>query len=76
MRMEYGVKKLVCNYAVICEDTNMIMCICNIRKNAELIADILNADNDRRHAIFYGNYPNAKYKIIRQIGGNEDDRLL
>jgi hypothetical protein len=39
------------------------MCICNIRKNAELIADILNADTDSRCAYFYGVYPNAKYNI-------------
>lgn len=59
----YIIKPIVCDYAVINTDTQKIMCICNIRKNAELIADILNADTDSRCAYFYGVYPNAKYNI-------------
>jgi len=71
--MNYTIKPIVCDYAVIDVDTSKIMCICNIRRNAELIADILNADSDRECAYFYGYYKNAKYKIIDKKEGGEDN---
>lgn len=61
--MKYTIKPIVCDYAVICVNTSKILCICNIKRNAELIADILNADSDNECAYFYGAYPHAKYKI-------------
>lgn len=44
--MEYTIKPVVRDYGVICIDTGKVMCICNIKRNAELIADILNWDDD------------------------------
>lgn len=63
--MNYTIKPIVCDYAVIRIGTDEIICICNIRENAELIADILNADTDNSCAYAYGVYPNAKYKIVK-----------
>ena len=40
--MEYMVKPLSSNHAVVRISTKEIVCICNIRRNADLIADILN----------------------------------
>ena len=62
--MRFIIKPIVCDYAVIDVDTSKIMCICNIKRNAELIADILNADIDNECAYSYELYPNAKYKVI------------
>lgn len=44
--MNYTIKPVVRDYGVICIDTGKVMCICNIKRNAELIADILNWDDD------------------------------
>ena len=62
--MEYIVKPIVCDYAVVHVGEGTV-CICNIKRNAELIADILNADSDNSCAYSYDLYPNAKYKIIK-----------
>ena len=40
--MEYMVKQLTSNHAVVRISTNETVCICYIRRNADLIADILN----------------------------------
>lgn len=58
--MKYTIRPIARVYAVIYAETNHIICICNIKRNAELIADILNSDNDN-----YEVYPNAKYKIVK-----------
>ena len=63
--MKYIIKPMVCDYAVIDTDTREIVCICNIKENAELIADILNGDTDNSCAYSYDVYPNAKYKIVK-----------
>lgn len=63
--MNYTIKPIVSDYAVICIDTAGIVCICNIKRNAELIADILNGDSDMPCAYSYDVYPNAKYKIVK-----------
>lgn len=63
--MEYTIKPIVCDYAVIRIGTKEIVCICNIKRNAELIADILNGDSDNACAYSYDVYPNAKYKIVK-----------
>ena len=63
--MKYIIKPIVCDYAVIRIGTPKIVCICNIRRNAELIADILNADTDNSCAYSYDVYPNAKYRVIK-----------
>ena len=60
--MRYTVKPIVSDYAV-CGDCKII-CICNIKKNAELIADILNADDSNSCAYAYEVYPYAKYKVV------------
>ena len=60
--MRYTIKPIVSDYAVV--SSTGIVCICNIKRNAELIADILNADNDNSCAYSYDVYPNAKYKIV------------
>ncbi len=60
----------MCDYAVIDTDTKEIVCICNIKRNAELIADILNADSDNSCAYSYDAYPNAKYKIVNVKRGD------
>lgn len=62
--MRYFVKPIVCDYAVICADTKEIVCICNIRRNAELIADILNVDENSAYS--YDIYPYAKYKAVKK----------
>ena len=63
--MEYTIKPIVCDYAVIRIGTKEIVCICNIKENAELIADILNGDSDNYCAYAYRTYPNAKYKVVK-----------
>ena len=57
--MKFIVKPIVCDYGVWVDGGNLI-CICNIKRNAELIADILNGDYDSRCAYSYDVYPNAK----------------
>lgn len=51
--MRYTIKPIVCEYAVICIDTGKVMCVCRFRRNAILIADILNSDNDGLCAYSY-----------------------
>lgn len=64
--MKYTIKPVECNYGVIRVDTGKVICICTLQRNAEIIADILNADNgDCYRAYSYGIYPNAKYKIVK-----------
>ena len=63
--MKYTVKPIVCDYAVSRIGSKEIVCICNIRRNAELIADILNGDTENPCAYAYDVYPNAKYKIVK-----------
>ena len=63
--MNFTIKPIVCDYAVINVDESRIVCICNIKRNAELIADILNGDTDNSCAYSYDVYPNAKYKIVK-----------
>lgn len=67
--MKYIVKPRACDYAVICIGigTDKTICTCILQRNAEIIADILNADNgDCYHAYSYSVYPNAKYKIVKK----------
>lgn len=64
--MEYTVKPIVCDYAVSRIGSKEIVCICNIRRNAELIADILNGDNENSCAYSYDVYPYAKYKVVEK----------
>ena len=59
--MKYTVSPIVCDYYVHEVGKKDIICICNIKSNAELIADILNADGDHRHAYEYSIYPLAKF---------------
>lgn len=61
--MRYTVKPIVCDYAV-CGDGEII-CICNIKRNAELIADILTGDSDYC-SYTYDRYPYAKYNVIKK----------
>lgn len=68
--MKYKVKPIVCDhvvvgYSVIRIGTLKIVCICNIKRNAELIADILNADDDESCAYSYDFCPYAKYRVIK-----------
>ena len=63
--MKYTIKPIVCDYAVIFVETGKIICICNIKSNAELIADILNGDDDYSCAYSYDVYPYAKYKVVK-----------
>lgn len=64
--MMYGIKPIVCDYAVISIETGETICICNIKRNAELIADILNADDSNNSCAYsYDIYPYAKYKISK-----------
>lgn len=62
--MEYIVKPIVCDYAVVRVGGGLV-CVCNIKRNAELIADILNGDTDNSCAYSYDAYPDAKYKIVK-----------
>lgn len=62
--MKYTIKPIVCDYAVVHIGVG-IVCVCNIKRNAELIADILNADTDNSCAYSYDVYPNAKYKVVK-----------
>lgn len=61
----YVIKPVVAGYAIICVETGKIIAICNIRRNAELTADILNADDAWPCACAYDIYPYAKYKVIK-----------
>jgi len=61
--MDYIIKPIVCDYGVINVNTGKGICICNVKRNAELIADILNADSDNTCAYSYDVYPYAKYKV-------------
>lgn len=70
--MKFIVKPIVCDYAVIYTDTDKIVCVCNIKRNAELIADILNGDYDNSWAYSYDVYPNAKYKVVKAEGSETD----
>ena len=63
--MKYAIRPIVCDYAVFCVETGKIIFICNIKRNAELIADILNGDSDNSCAYSYEVYPNAKYKVVK-----------
>ena len=67
MGMEFIIKPIVCDYAVINVGVGVV-CVCNIRRNAELIADILNGDTDNSCAYAYDVYPNARYKIVKAGG--------
>lgn len=64
--MKYTVKPIVCDYAVIRIGSKEVVCICNIRRNAELIADILNGDSENSCAYSYDVYPYAKYKVVEK----------
>lgn len=70
--MDYTIKPIVSDYAVIPIGTKEIVCICNIKRNAELIADILNGDSDNSCAYSYDVYPDAKYKIVKSV----NDRII
>lgn len=61
--MGYIVKADCMRYAV-CRNGEII-CTCNIKRNAELIADILNAEYEDICAYSYDVYPFAKYKIVK-----------
>lgn len=63
--MNYTIKPIGCGYAVIRIVPDEIVCICSIQRNAELIADILNAEYEDSCAYSYDNYPFAKYKIVK-----------
>ncbi len=73
--MEYIVKPIVCDYAVIPIGKKEIICICNVKRNAELIADILNADSDNSCAYAYDKYPNAKYKIVKAEDEEKEQKI-
>ena len=64
----FKVKPIVCDYEAYEVGTSGSICICNIRTNAELIADILNADQFEDEAYSYLNYPKAKFKFKRPHG--------
>lgn len=64
--MNYTVKPIMCDYAVIRTGGDGIVCICNIKRNAELIADILNGDTENSCAYSYDAYPYAKYKVVEK----------
>ena len=48
MSKKYYVDGIVCDYGVFYpnETENELVCLCNFKSNAELIADILNTDNE------------------------------
>lgn len=70
--MKYIIKSVVCDYAVV-HISGGLVCICNIKRNAELIADILNADTDNSCAYSYDVYPNAKYKVVKAESEDKDE---
>ena len=72
--MKYTIKPIVCDYAVIRIGTPEIVCICDIKRNEELIADILNADTDNFCAYSYDVYPNAKYRVIKAESEDKNDK--
>ena len=59
--MKYTVSPIVCDYYVHELGKKDIICICNIKSNADLIADILNADNYNSVAYEYSTFPYAKF---------------
>ena len=61
--LHFIVKRTLHNYAVF--KRGKIICVCTIKENADLIADILNADI---YPYSYGIYPFAKYKIVKMEG--------
>lgn len=63
--MQYYVAPVVCDFGVYESGTNNLVCICNLKGNAELIADVLRADGLEEIAYGYSVYPNAKYKIVK-----------
>ncbi len=67
--MNYKVKPIVCDYGVIEIGNPNPICICNIKRNAEVIADILNGDADNSCAYSYECYPYAQYKIVKVESG-------
>lgn len=69
--MKYTVSPIVCDYYVHEVGEKDIICICNIKRNAELIADILNADNDNKCAYEYSIYPSAKFTCKLKGENNE-----
>lgn len=71
--MKFIIKPIVCDYGVICVDTGKVICICNIKRNAELIADILNGDTDNSCAYAYDVYPYAKYKVVKSESEEKHD---
>lgn len=56
----YIVKPIVCDYGVYGDE---LVCICNCQENAELIADILNADKENDMSYSYSVYPFAKFHL-------------
>lgn len=70
--MNYIVKPIVCDYQVIDTNTKEMVCMCNIKSNADLIADILNVDSDNEIAYSYECYPYAKYKIVKAESEEEE----
>ena len=69
----YFVKPIVCDYAVYEIGNPDMICMCNIRSNADLIADILNADLSEQIAYGYSCYPNAKFTVSRKEPVNENN---
>lgn len=62
--MRFIVKPIVCDYQVIDTNTKEQVCMCNIKSNADLIADILNADSDDNSCAYsYSVYKGAKFNI-------------
>lgn len=71
--MKYTVKQIVSDYAVVRTSSTKIVCICSIKRNAELIADILNAEyEDYCTAYSYDEYPFAKYKVVKAESEDEE----
>jgi hypothetical protein len=64
--MRFIVKRTLHNYAVF--KRGKIICVCTIKENADLIADILNAEYEDICSYSYNEYPFAKYKIVKMEG--------
>lgn len=60
------VKPIVSDYAVHVVGKKDIICICNIKENAELIADILNADQSEQTAYAYNCWNLRKFNISQK----------